>query len=188
MLALLVAAAVAGWDIALAPDSEPGRKLVVSGVVRKAPGGPPLAGVSVYAYHADGNGLYALKGQEKKGPRLAGTLRTREDGRYLIRTVYPGTYGGPPHVHFEMWGKGIARRAFVLNLAAASLAMPATPETSRVDRAQRKGQLSSGLDWVDRPQRQGKLSPGLAVPVRDTKGVLHVTYDIDLTSGSLMPR
>jgi protocatechuate 3,4-dioxygenase beta subunit len=176
VIALLLAAAVAApWDLALAPDSEPGRKLVISGVVRKAPASPPLAGVSVYAYHADGNGLYSLKGQENKGPRLAGTLVTGRNGAYRIRTVFPGTYGGPPHVHFEVWGKGIPRRAFTVNLASPQLAVPVTSTTDS--------------SWVQRAiEGRHPAVEGLKVVTRNARGELFLTYDLVLKNGFLMPK
>jgi len=174
VIALLLAAVVAApWDLALAPESEPGRKLVITGVVRTAPGSPPLAGVSVYAYHADGNGLYSRKGEESKGPRLAGTLMTGRNGAYRLRTVFPGTYGGPPHVHFEVWGKGIPRRAFTLNLASPQLAVPVTP--------------TSDSNWVQRAiEERHPAVDGLKVATRNAKGELLVHYDLVLKDGFLV--
>lgn len=174
VIALVLAAAVAApWDLALAPDGEPGRKFVISGVVRKEAGSPPLAGVSVYAYHADGNGLYSLKGQENKGPRLAGTLVTGRNGAYRIRTIFPGTYGGPAHVHFEVWGKGIPRRAFTLNLASPQLAVPATSDSSWVERA-----IAGRHPAVE----------GLKVATRNARDEFLMTYDLVLKDGFLMPK
>lgn len=176
MIALLLAAAVvAPWDLALAPESEPGRKLVVSGVVRKDTGSPPLAGVSVYAYHADGNGLYSRKGEENKGPRLRGTLVTGRNGAYRLRTVFPGSYGGPPHVHFEVWGKGIARRAFTLNLASPQLAVPVAP--------------SMDSSWVEKViQERHPVAEGRKVATRNAKGEFLVRYDLVLEDGFLVSK
>lgn len=176
MIALLLAAAIAApaWDLALAPDTEHGRKFVISGVVRKEAGSPPLAGVSVYAYHADGNGLYSRKGEENKGPRLAGTLVTGRNGVYRIRTIFPGSYGGPAHVHFEVWGKGIPRRAFTLNLASPQLAVPMT---------------TSDSSWVEKViEGRHPAVEGLKVAARNAKGEFLMTYDLVLKDGFLMPK
>lgn len=170
-----VAASTPSWDIQLAPDSEPGPRLVVVGHVRMDHSTPALAGVHVYAYHADGHGYYALPGHEKEGPRLAGTAVTNERGEFRIHTIVPGIYeGGPAHIHFEVWGKGMARKAFVMNLMSLDTSQ-APPDTGTL---------------YDRyvATRQKPLYQGNGVRlVRDDHGVFHGGYEIYWKRGYLVP-
>lgn len=87
------------WDVRLAPADEPGEPFEMTGVVRDR-GGPPLRRAKVYVYHADASGAY---GRSNGPPRLASTLLTDDRGRYRVRSVFPGSYGGfAAHVHFEI--------------------------------------------------------------------------------------
>jgi len=89
----------AGWDVRLAPPEEPGDPFEMSGTVRDAKG-DLLPGAKLFVYHADAHGKYAIGSSSSL--HLAATLRADEKGRYRIRTVFPGQYGGvTPHVHFE---------------------------------------------------------------------------------------
>lgn len=169
-----MAATTPGWDIQLAPDTEPGARLVVMGHVRKDHGAPGLRGVHVYAYHADGHGYYAPPGHEKEGPRLAGTAVTNEQGEYRLRTVMPGVYEGPAHIHFEVWGKGMPRRAFVMNLMSPNTYKPPPDTGSLYDRFAET--------------RQAPLGQGIGYQlVKDQKGVLHGAYEIYWRQGMLVP-
>jgi protocatechuate 3,4-dioxygenase beta subunit len=108
------------WDIEIAPRSEPGERLILTGRVITREERRPLAGVTVYVYHADHRGRYNVQGREDEEPRLCGVLRTNERGEYRLRTVMPGGYSGaPPHVHFEAWGPKLPRLATFVNLIAA---------------------------------------------------------------------
>ena len=91
------------WDVRLGAAGDPGDPFEFTGVVRDQDGGL-VRGRKVFVYHADTRGQYA----ERNGPmRYAGTLRTDNQGRYRIRTVFPGGYGGfPAHVHFEILEPG----------------------------------------------------------------------------------
>jgi hypothetical protein len=173
--AAAMAATTPSWDIQLAPNTEPGSRLVVMGHVRMDRGTPGLAGVHVYAYHADGHGYYALPGHEKEGPRLAGTAVTNERGEYRLRTVVPGAYGGgPPHIHFEVWGKGMPRKAFVMNLMPIETSKPPPDTASLYERYALR--------------RQAHLSPVTGYQLlRDEKGVLHGAYEIFWKWGMLVP-
>ena len=89
----------AGWDIRLASSDEPGEPFEMSGTVRDA-SGKLLPGARLFFYHADARGQYTT-GREQP-LHLAATLRADAQGRYRIRTVFPGGYGGfASHVHFE---------------------------------------------------------------------------------------
>jgi catechol 1,2-dioxygenase len=93
----------------LAPDGQPGERLVISGRVL-APGCAPLAGAVVDVWHASAAGFYsgleaprALKPEEYL---LRGRIRTGEDGRYSFDTILPGNYRvnenwvRPRHIHY----------------------------------------------------------------------------------------
>ena len=89
----------AGWDVRLAPADEPGDPFEMSGTVRDAKG-DLLPGAKLFVYHADAHGKYARGSASSL--HLAATLRADEKGRYRLRSVFPGQYGGvAPHVHFE---------------------------------------------------------------------------------------
>jgi protocatechuate 3,4-dioxygenase beta subunit len=92
------------WDVQLGAAGDPGERFEMSGIVR-GPDGKPLAGRKVFFYHADSHGRYA----EGDSPmRFAAALRTDAQGRYRIRTKFPGGYGGfAAHVHFELLEPGL---------------------------------------------------------------------------------
>jgi hypothetical protein len=87
------------WDVRLAPADEPGEPFEMWGTALDAQS-KPIPGAKLFVYHADSAGQYA---RGSGAPlRLAATLRTNEHGRYRIRSVFPGGYGGfPAHVHYE---------------------------------------------------------------------------------------
>src|SRR5262245_57531964 len=85
------------WDTTLIRPGEPGDPFEMSGIVRSE-NGMPLQGVRVWIYHADSHGRYGLS--DKVPFRLSAVLRTDANGRYRIRSVFPGTYGYAAHVHF----------------------------------------------------------------------------------------
>ena len=99
----------------VAPSSEPGGRFVMEGRLL-ASDSTPLPGITVYAYHVDRKGFYTSKENPRGYPRLTGTLRTDAQGRYRIRSILPGQYGGPPHVHFEAWGPDRPARMWAVNL------------------------------------------------------------------------
>ena len=70
-----VASVNAPSSIVIAPNEEPGERLIVTG--RVTAGGKPLAGVSIYAFHADAEGRYTKDGSNSdENARLHGALRT----------------------------------------------------------------------------------------------------------------
>jgi hypothetical protein len=88
-----------GWDVRLDREGEPGEPFELSGVVQDA-NGKPLANAKLFFYQADAKGQYARPGQNTL--TLGATLRTDAKGRYRLRSVFPGGYGGmTPHVHYE---------------------------------------------------------------------------------------
>jgi len=83
-------------EIYIAGEKEPGDRLIVSGKVATV-GRSPLAGVSLYIFHADAAGHYATKGPDvDTNARLAGALRTAKDGTFSYSTIRPGQYKGNP--------------------------------------------------------------------------------------------
>jgi protocatechuate 3,4-dioxygenase beta subunit len=92
----------------IAPASEPGQHLRISGQVFAPDGVTPVAGVMVYAYQTD------LEGHYQNDPtthiaRLHGWAKTDEHGRFEFVTIRPGAYPSgkvPAHVHFHLWGAG----------------------------------------------------------------------------------
>ena len=89
-----------GWDVRIAPEGEPGEPFEMTGLVRYA-SGKPVPGAKVFFYHAMTSGAYTAPGSESL--RIAGSVRTDEKGRYKVRSVFPGSYGGfAAHVHYEV--------------------------------------------------------------------------------------
>ncbi len=144
-------------DIVIAPPGEPGERLEVTGAVYRRGRAGAVAGVTIYAYHSDSTGSYTRSSGGRFNPRLCGILRTDSLDRYRIRTIMPGHAEGTPHIHFEVWGKGLVPRSLVLNLSSSPrLVAPENPL----------------LAWP--PGAKGRQS-GLA---RDSSGVYHCTWDI----------
>lgn len=99
----------------LAPASEPGERLRVSGVVVTAEG-TPIRGASLYIYQTDREGYYGVKpASDNRDPRLKVLLRSDANGAWSFDTIRPGSYPGsrvPGHIHFEVAAPGLARRVF----------------------------------------------------------------------------
>lgn len=101
------------WRTTIAPDDEPGKRLVLRGRVMKPDGVTPAPGVVVYAYHTDAKGVYPKRGDEKGNARrhgyLRGWARTDSAGRYEFRTIRPEPYPGgtnPAHIHMTVKESG----------------------------------------------------------------------------------
>jgi protocatechuate 3,4-dioxygenase beta subunit len=98
---ILILAAV----LHIAPSTEPGQRLMLTGRVFGADG-RPRAGVEMRVWHTDARGLYHA-GSGDAPPRLQGTTRTAADGSYAIDTIKPGLYPGATHgahMHFSIDG------------------------------------------------------------------------------------
>ena len=84
-----IARADAQSSVVIAGPDEPGERLVVTG--RVLDGSTPIAGVSIYAFHADMKGLYEREGISRGlDPRLYGAMRSDETGHYRYETIRPG--------------------------------------------------------------------------------------------------
>ena len=100
-----------GWQLAVAPEGEPGEPLVLSGRALRADGSTPAPGVVLYVHHTNAEGVYApvpgtpapgATGWARRHGHLRGWLVTGPDGRYEVRTIRPAPYpdrGLPAHVH-----------------------------------------------------------------------------------------
>lgn len=91
------------WEIKICDESEPGTRMVISGVVYDQDGETPLPGVTVYVYHTDNRGHYTREGNDNRHPRLKGTMGTHTAGEYRFETIRPAPYPGggiPAHVHY----------------------------------------------------------------------------------------
>jgi protocatechuate 3,4-dioxygenase beta subunit len=102
--------ATATSKITIAPESEPGSRMVVNGQVFRPDGTKPAAGVIMYAYHPDAKGIYNEQRSFQVPPRLQGWLKTDAEGRYEYRTIRPAQYPNATvaaHVHYHFWGPGV---------------------------------------------------------------------------------
>jgi protocatechuate 3,4-dioxygenase beta subunit len=149
------------WIVDLAPPGEPGPRFSMFGHVIGLDG-RPAANVTVYAYHADSSGSYWPKGAEPYVNRLGAVLRTNSAGAYWIRSVLPGQYEGPPHIHLEAWGKGISRRVLGVSLfEGPGLSIPMWPDPS-----------------IPRSWNRSRY----AIVTRDSSGAYRCRFDLELSA------
>lgn len=105
----------APWTNALANEEEAGRRLVVSGQVLDTDC-RPIGGATLDVWQATADGHYD-NDDPRRPPaadffRLRGRIRADAEGRYEVRTVWPGAYdigGGqrrPSHVHYKVVADG----------------------------------------------------------------------------------
>lgn len=86
----------------LAPDDEPGQRIIIRGTVYEPDCQTPVPGAMLDVWHANEQGDYY---DASDNYRLRGQVQTGDDGTYELRTIKPGRYeqaGGPrpAHVHF----------------------------------------------------------------------------------------
>jgi protocatechuate 3,4-dioxygenase beta subunit len=163
-------------DGVIAGRDEPGERLVVTG--RALDGATPVAGVSLYVFHTDAKGRYAIDGSSPQiaelNPRLHTSLRTDRQGRYRYETIRPGSYGTPPgasHVHYVVKAAGYQPLLLALQFQddpiVQRMAKAGTPVLN--PDAFKNGPCKSRPDCV------------LTQPVRrDVQGVSHVIRDIQM--------
>lgn len=97
----------------LAQKGEPGSPLVISGTVYRGDGTTPYAGLVLFFYQADNDGLYNKTDNAYWKPRLRGWVRTDERGRYVIRTIKPASYPRSrqaAHIHVTVRTSGSGAR------------------------------------------------------------------------------
>jgi len=97
------------WETRLAPPGEPGEPLVMEGRVYELDGKTPAAGVLVYVYHTNAEGIYPRRGDETGNGRrhgyLRGWMKTDDQGRYRFTTIRPAPYPNrrdPAHIHMTL--------------------------------------------------------------------------------------
>ena len=144
----------------IASDTEPGQKLIVSGIVRDA-GGKPIAGALLHVFHTDAQGHYARERvMDEPHARLFAYIRTGADGRFEFSTIRPGGYPGrpdrqgeqwriPSHVHFEVTAPGYASRSFQMVFDDDPRMTPYWHEWARKDRHPVVA-VTHGADRIDR--------------------------------------
>src|SRR5690606_38698432 len=97
----------------IAPPGEPGEPLSLAGRVLAADGSP-RAGIVVYAYHTDAQGIYPPladapgRAAERHG-RLRGWVASDAEGRYTFDTIRPASYPTrdvPAHIHLHVLEPG----------------------------------------------------------------------------------
>jgi protocatechuate 3,4-dioxygenase beta subunit len=99
----------------IAPASEPGEPLVLSGRVL-GPDGKPRSNVIVYAYQTDAKGIYPAPNPPRSTEsnhqgRLRAWTLTDARGRYTFETIRPGSYPDttePQHIHMHVIERGCA--------------------------------------------------------------------------------
>jgi catechol 1,2-dioxygenase len=88
-------APMASPPVALCAPDEPGEVLLVSGQVRAAADGSPLAGALLDIWQTNRHGLYDHEDPSQPEWNLRRRFHADEQGRYEFRTVMPGAYQIP---------------------------------------------------------------------------------------------
>lgn len=148
----------------LAPVDEPGEPMVVQGVVRNR-AGEPVAGVVVYAYQTNAEGIYprgeGARGLVARHGRLRAWVQSDAEGRYRFDTIRPASYPGqriPAHIHLHVIESGCCTY-WIDDIEF-------TDDPLLDARAGRRGAARGG--------------EGLVTPRRDEEGVWQVARDIVL--------
>lgn len=160
--------------VTVAGQDEPGERLIVTG--RTLDGRTPVAGVSLYVFHTDIHGRYAIDiadlNAAELNPRLHGSLRTDSKGRYQYETIRPGSYdNGPAHVHYVVKAPGYKPLLLSLQFEDDPVVV---------------GRRKFGIPLLDPESFKNgpcKSRPDCVVtrPVtRDARGVWRVTRDIQM--------
>jgi protocatechuate 3,4-dioxygenase beta subunit len=152
----------------IAPQGEPGEPLSLAGRVLAADGSP-RAGVVVYAYHTDAQGIYppladAPGRAAGRHGRLRGWSTSDAEGRYAFDTIRPGSYPGrdvPAHIHLHVLEPGCG--TYYIDDVMFTDDPLLTPAQRRAHAAGRGGD-------------------GIATPTRVEEG-WHVVRDIRLGAG-----
>ncbi len=153
----------------IASPDEPGEPMIIDGTVRNGRGAPE-AGIIIYAYQTDANGVYR---PDETSPgasgRRHGQLRawamTDSLGHYRFLTIRPGHYPGrtdPAHVHMHVIEPGCC------TYYIASIHFRDDPILSKEARD---------------TETAGRGGSGLTTPIRDADGIWHVERDIRLGVG-----
>ncbi len=94
------------WETQIAPVSEPGERLEISGTIFKKDGKTPASDIILYVYQTDADGNYSngpgISACANRHGHLRGWVKTGTDGRFRFRTVRPASYPGTTieqHIH-----------------------------------------------------------------------------------------
>ena len=146
----------------IARAEEPGERMVVRGRVVAADGLTPLAGVRVFVYHADAEGLYTRDAEnDPRKARLSGWLRTDGDGCFEVRSIRPAHYPNltvPAHFHVVVTAPDGTEERFELRFSGD----PLLTDEEREEEA-REGELAGarpverGPDGVQHVARSFRL-------------------------------
>ncbi len=97
----------------IGPGVDQGQRLRLEGRVYRIDGKTPAAGVVIYAYQTNAEGLYAngatMTEASRRHGRLRGWVKTGADGRYQFDTIKPAPYPNadlPAHIHFTVLEPG----------------------------------------------------------------------------------
>ena len=119
----------------IAPTSEPGDPLIVTGKVVNTDGSP-AANAIVFAYQTDRGGLYDKPENGPHSWRLRGWVKADKEGAFRFETIRPGSYpnsNNPPHIHFTAFlPNGERYHAGELQLAMARAAGSKLPEEASI--------------------------------------------------------
>ena len=122
----------AGFSAVIASAEEPGERLHVTGTVYGPDGVTPAAGVEVYAFHTDAEGLYSAT-DDNRNPRLKATVRTDAEGRYELHTIKPAAYPGggvAAHIHYRVSGESYPDQGYELHFEGDPFLSPGTKARS----------------------------------------------------------
>jgi protocatechuate 3,4-dioxygenase beta subunit len=142
----------------IAPEGTPGESLVIVGTVTDL-GGKPAAGIIVYAYHTDAEGIYP-DAATRHGALRAWAL-TDAEGNYRFDTIRPASYPNTTiaqHVHMHVIEPG--RCTYWIDSIHFDDDPLLTPS--------------------DRERVSDRGGSGIVNPTRDPDGVWHVRRDIVL--------
>lgn len=108
-LVTLLLASTLTSTVRIAPPTEPGERLVLTGTMYRADGRTPAANMVLLAYHTNVKGIYPRRLTSAGRGSLQGRLRTDAQGRYRIETIRPGGYPdseAPAHIHLVVQPDG----------------------------------------------------------------------------------
>ncbi len=97
-----------GHKLKIAADTQPGQRIIISGVVYQSDGKTPAQNVLMYFYQTNSSGRYSKHGNEDRSSfawwhgYTRGFLRTNDKGEYEINTIKPAPYPAriePAHIH-----------------------------------------------------------------------------------------
>jgi len=168
------------WDREIASSDEAGRRLVLEGTARDSAGGRALPGFVFLVYQADAEGEYGTPGPDGELARLSGFIKTGPEGQFRIRTVLPGTYGGPPHLHFEFHDLLGAMRMSFVNLFPP---LEGNYSAYGADFPRSYWKPAPGLkrSWISGPSGRVMVTQPADLGIApDSSGVFRVKWDLEV--------